>query len=59
MEKKIGALAIISSMLIPWMIALSVKVFGHDLDIAVGKEQYKTIIEKLDDLKHGLNQLGK
>lgn len=59
MEKKLGAIAIITGMLIPWMLAISLKVFGHDLDIAVAKEQYKTIIEKLDDLKHGLNQLGK
>lgn len=49
--QKIGAIAIITGMIIPWLIFVSLSTFGHDKDISVINEKLRVLEEVRQDVK--------
>jgi hypothetical protein len=49
--KQLGAVTIITSMIIPWLIFVSVKSFEHDSSIMVMDEKLRILEEVRQDVK--------
>jgi len=49
--KQLGAISIITGMIIPWLIFISVKTFSHDASISVMDEKLRILEEVRQDVK--------
>ena len=55
--RKIGALAIITGMVIPWLVYGSIKVFSHDTDIAVIRSKLKEIVKSQERIENKVDTM--
>ncbi len=54
--QRLGAITIISSMITPWLVFISVKTFNHDAEISTIREKLRILEEVRLDVKTLLNR---
>lgn len=54
--KKVGAELIIGTMLLPWLVWVTISIFDSKTASAVTENKYQNIIEKLEEIKARLPQ---